>query len=399
MELKLGFSEWKVKRLGEIADVDPENLSSETNPDYSFKYISLENVDRGTLQGYSEQVFRTAPSRARRKVRKGDVLISTVRPNLKSHLIIRDEVFDVICSTGFSVVRCKSGIADPLFVYFHLFSSHVEQQIEAMLTGSNYPSINSGDVKELQIPCPPLPEQQAIATALSDVDDLIAKLEALITKKRNIKEAAMQQLLTGKQRLPGFSGKWEVKRLGDFVDLYRENVVPASLPKQTFVHFSLPAYDAGKTPTIELGSEIRSNKFRVPQDAVLVSKLNPRIPRIWAPPHIPAYSIASTEFLVLVPKETVSRSFLYVVCSSSSFGEKMELLVTGTTGSHQRINPHDALNITVSVPKDVGEQSAIATVLLDMDAEIAALEARLEKTRALKQGMMQVLLTGRIRLV
>jgi restriction endonuclease S subunit len=110
---------WEVKRLGDVADIDPENLGSDTNHAYSFKYISLEDVDVGILRGYTEQIFGTAPSRARRKVRKGDVLVSTVRPNLKSHLLIRDVVVDTVCSTGFSVVRCKPAVADSAFVYFH----------------------------------------------------------------------------------------------------------------------------------------------------------------------------------------------------------------------------------------------------------------------------------------
>ena len=83
-----GFSgEWEVRRLGDVADTDPENLGSDTRPNFAFKYIALEDVDVGTLRSYSEQMFRTAPSRARRKLRKGDVLVSTVRPNLLSHLL------------------------------------------------------------------------------------------------------------------------------------------------------------------------------------------------------------------------------------------------------------------------------------------------------------------------
>src|SRR5256885_151804 len=97
--------------------------------------------------------------------------------------------------------------------------------------------------------------------------------------------------------------------------------------------FSLPAFDAGKVPVAEHGSAIGSNKFRVPQESVLLSKLNPRIPRVWAPTEISEEAIASTEFLVLTPREGVSRSFLFVVCSSPSFCEQMELATTGTTGS------------------------------------------------------------------
>ncbi len=152
-------------------------------------------------------------------------------------------------------------------------------------------------------------------------------------------------------------------------------------------------------PIFETGSRIGSNKFRVPNEAILVSKLNPRIPRVWAPSDISDESVASTEFLVLVPNETVSRTFLYIFCSSPYFCEQMELAATGTTGSHQRISPVQAMNIAISLPTDKSEQTAIATILSDMDAEITALVSRRDKTRDLKQGMMQELLTGRIRLI
>ena len=197
-----GFSgKWVVKKLGEIAEVDSDNLGSNTPLDYPFKYISLEDVDTGILKSYSETIFRDAPSRARRKVKKNDILASTVRPNLKSHLLITDDSPNLVCSTGFSVLRCHPTIANPSYVYFHLFANEIGRQVESLLTGSNYPAINGGDIKALQIPFPSLPEQQAIATVLSDMDAEIVALEQRREKTRALKQAMMQELLTGKKRL------------------------------------------------------------------------------------------------------------------------------------------------------------------------------------------------------
>ncbi len=197
-----GFSgEWEAKRLGEVADIDPENLGSETKPDYAFNYISLEDVDCGTLRSHTEQVFHSAPSRARRKLRKNDVLISTVRPNLLSHLLFTLNGERWVCSTGFCVVRCRSGVTEPHFVFSHLFAESVNRQIETLLTGSNYPAINSGDVKALQLAFPEYAEQSAIADILSDMDKEIAALESKLAKARQIKQGMMQELLTGRIRL------------------------------------------------------------------------------------------------------------------------------------------------------------------------------------------------------
>jgi type I restriction enzyme S subunit len=197
-----GFTEpWETRSIAEVALVDPENLGSETSPNYKFKYISLEDVDRGVLRSYSEQRFRSAPSRARRKLKRSDILVSTVRPNLMSHLLFSGLPDNWICSTGFSVVRCKEAVACPGFVFFHLFADCISRQIEALLTGSNYPAINGKDVRALQIPIPTPSEQAAIAAILSDMNAEITVLEEKLSKARQIKQGMMQELLTGRIRL------------------------------------------------------------------------------------------------------------------------------------------------------------------------------------------------------
>lgn len=197
-----GFSgEWAVKTLGDIADTDPENLGSDTHPNYTFNYIALEDVDVGTLRSYSEQAFRTAPSRARRKLRKNDVLVSTVRPNLMSHMLFHEDGDRWVCSTGFCVVRCRAGVSHPGYIFFHMFANGVSRQIDALLTGSNYPAINSGDVRALQIPIPEYEEQAAIAEVLADMDAEIVVLEQRRDKARLVKQGMMQELLTGRIRL------------------------------------------------------------------------------------------------------------------------------------------------------------------------------------------------------
>lgn len=197
-----GFSgEWEVKSLEVIADIDPEQLNSKTFPDYEFKYISLEDVDFGSLVSHSLQIFSSAPSRARRKLKKNDILVSTVRPNLKSHLWFKNDGADWICSTGFSVIRCHEGVANPGYVFSHLFAENVNKQIDALLTGSNYPAINSRDVRQLEIPLPEFDEQVAISCILNDLELEVVALESRLDKARQIKQAMMQELLTGRIRL------------------------------------------------------------------------------------------------------------------------------------------------------------------------------------------------------
>lgn len=197
-----GFiDEWQLKRLSDVVDTDPENLGTDTATDFRFNYISLEDVDRGQLRGHSEQVFIDAPSRARRKLMPNDVLVSTVRPNLQSHLLFKGDAGHWVCSTGFCVIRCREGVTCPAFVFSHFFAADVNRQIDTLLTGSNYPAINSGDVRNLEIMFPSYIEQCAIATVLSEMDAELSALEARRDKTQNIKQSMMQELLTGKTRL------------------------------------------------------------------------------------------------------------------------------------------------------------------------------------------------------
>lgn len=285
------------------------------------------------------------------------------------------------------------------YLYYYLQSrparAHmISNSIQTAITG-----INTTAYFSCPVITPPLREQEAIAEALSDADALIESLEQLVAKKRQIKQGAMQELLTGKRRLPGFGGEWGRKRLADLASLSKAGINPADSPKALCTHFSLPAFDAGEVPVVEEGGEIGSNKFLVPEGAVLISKLNPRIPRVWAPKEIPTNAVCSTEFLVLVPREQTDRGYLAAVCMSPDVCYQMELHAIGTTGSHQRINPSQAMSIEVSAPFDRAEQSAIASALLVMESELALLIQKLTKARAIKQGMMQELLTGKTRLI
>lgn len=327
---------------------------------------------------------------------KGDIVYSKIRPHLRK---VYCPDFDGICSADMYPLRARQGFIHTLLFYI-LLSDIFSRFAESISARSGIPKINRRELSAYIFALPPTDsEQTAIATALSDADALIDALVQCIAKKRHIKQGAMQELLTGKRRLPGFEGEWEEKRLDELAQSPKKGITPSCTPRVVYAHFSLPAFDDCQMPTVEMGSDIGSNKFMVPSDAILLSKLNPRIPRVWAPNVIPENSVCSTEFIVLVATEHVERTFLYYICTSPPVCAQMEFHATGTTGSHQRINPKQALAIEVKIPRIKAEQAAIAAVLTAMDDEIAALEAKLSKARQIKAGMMQELLTGRIRLV
>ncbi len=244
------------------------------------------------------------------------------------------------------------------------------------------------------VACPSAPEQEAIAEALSDADALIESLEQLIAKKRYIKQGAMQELLTGKQRLPRFSGEWEVKLFGEIAQLRKERIDPRQAGRHEFC-IELEHIEqgtgclAGHTATSE-GSSLKS-VFQ--KDDVLFGKLRAYLRKYWLANR---EGVCSTEIWVLTAKRALlTPQFLFQLVNVDRFIEA----ASSAYGTHMpRSDWNVVKNYEVRLPP-VPEQTAIAAILSDMDAEIAALEAKLGKARQIKQGMMHNLLTGRIRLV
>lgn len=180
-ELGIIPREWEVKLIKDICEVDAKSLSAKTSPDYEFEYISLSDVGSDLFDiSTSHQIFRTAPSRARRIVSKGDVVISTVRPNLQGFFLVKEDKKDLIASTGFAVLTPTE--CDSQYLLSCFFSQIVSKQFYSLMVGSNYPAVNSSDVAKLKLAVPPLAEQKKIAEILGIWDEAIEKQSRLIEK-------------------------------------------------------------------------------------------------------------------------------------------------------------------------------------------------------------------------
>ena len=268
-------------------------------------------------------------------------------------------------------------------------------------SGTAQPKLNKQSCVRLPVVVPPLPEQRAIAAALADADGLIAALEGMISKKRDLKQAAMQHLLTGKTRLPGFSGEWAVKRLGEVAQ-----IIGGGTPKS-----SVPAYwDGGIqwcTPTDITGTQ---GKYLGRTDRTISEDGLKKSAATLLPPGSLLLCTRATlgEVKIAVAPICTNQGFKSLVCHPGVSNEYMyyllltmkQALVEKSSGStFLEISKRDLSALAIKLPSDPAEQTAIAEVLSDMDADLAALEAQAAKARAVKQGMMQELLTGRVRLV
>jgi type I restriction enzyme S subunit len=255
-------------------------------------------------------------------------------------------------------------------------------------------NINGQKLKSYPVPLPPTKaEQEAIAEALSDADALIESLEQLLAKKRQIKQGAMQELLTGKKRLPGFSGEWEVKRFGEIAQPRKERIDPRRAGPKTFcIELEHIEQGTGCLVGCSATSEGSSLKSVFQVGDVLFGKLRAYLRKYWLADR---EGVCSTEIWVLVAnRPLIIPDFLFQVVKVDRFVEA----ASSAYGTHMPRSDWSVVrNFEVHLPP-AAEQTAIAAILSDMDAEIAALATKLAKARRVKQGMMQELLTGRIRL-
>ena len=297
---------------------------------------------------------------------------------------------------------------DQQFYFQALKSPFVQARLKARATGTTVLGIKQSELRQVEIPWHPLPTQRKIAAVLSAYDDLIENN----TRRIQILEAMAQAIYREwfvHFRFPGHEdvpmvetglglvpAGWDVGVFSDIAEVLRINIKPLNCKGETFEHFSFPAFDNGCMPILERGKEIRSNKYFVEQCTVLLSKLNPRIPRVWLPFPEPKYrSIASTEFLVLRPKSSFTPVSLFSLCQSQSFLDEFATLVGGTSTSHQRVKPNDFLAMPVLIPPEsiLNTFTDRATPMLRLVQNLRLENVALRQTRNL---LLPRLVSGRV---
>jgi type I restriction enzyme S subunit len=348
--------------------------------------MKMGNISRGLFSldkvEYIQNVESIDPSH---RLNKGDVLFNTRNTlDLVGKVAIwRDEL--PIAYFNSNLMRLefdKSKIASAEYANYALNSKSSISRLKAIATGTtSVAAIYTRDLLAFCIPAPPKAEQVAIGNVLSDIDALISSLDQLIAKKRDIQQAAMQQLLTGQRRLPGFSGKWEMRRLGDIADLYQ----PVTISARQLTDSGYPVYGANGVVGFFSDFNHDSPQVTVTCRGSTCGAVNRTVEKSW---------ITGNAMVVNCDGYfDIDKDFLYFLL----LGRDLSVCITGT-GQPQIVRGPLA-NLEFKVPGELEEQRAIATILLDMDAEISNLKVRRDKACQLKQGMMQDLLTGKIRLV
>jgi type I restriction enzyme, S subunit len=391
MELKPGYKmtevgaipeEWEIKRLEELGHWKGGGTPSMSNSNFwsngTIYWASSGDIKTSKLAVTSNLITENAVKRSSTTFLKEEaVLIVTRSGILRKYLPVAKNITPVAINQDIkALIPNGKVIADFLLHILTERGSHI--LASCLKSGTTVESIEYNWLKKYLIPVPSVSEQNVIAAALSDVDELLTSLELMIAKERGLKQAAMQQLLTGKSRLPGFRGEWEMKKLKDVAPLQRGFDLPS------------PRLKEGIYPVVYSNGILnKHSSFMVNGPGVItgrsgtIGKVTYVEDRFW--PHNTALWV--TDFKKNSPK------FIYYLYVST----KLERFSTGS--GVPTLNRNDVHSYKITIPSDYAEQEAIANVLSDMDEEIVALEQKRDKLKAVKQGMMQELLTGKTRLV
>lgn len=400
--------DWEVAKLGSHATFRTGPFGSALHKaDYVFDGIPVINPMQ-IIDGRLEPTPRMSISRqaahhlAEFLLSEGEVVIGR-RGDMGRCAVVYAEHNGWLCGTGSMIVRPKASL-DAQFAQRILSSAQAVAAIEAASVGTTMVNLNQGTLSNLSIPFPPMRvEQEAIAEALSDADALIESLEQLLTKKRQIKQGAMQKLLTGEKRLPGFSGEWRMKRLdelGAFTkgsgvrkDQSQSGVLPCVRYGEIYTHHNdcIRSYLSWISPEVaETATRLRKGDVLFAGSGETKEEIGKCVAFV---DDIEAYAGGD---IVILRGADADSMFLGYYLNTAPINAKKASKGQGDAVVH--ISASALGGIAICLP-DRKEQAAIAAVLSDMDAEIAGLDSRLAKARQLKQGMMQTLLTGQIRLV
>lgn len=394
---------WCVRQLGDLAEVNPNQLSSTTPREQEIAYLDIAGIEEtGRIAEPRVLRFGEAPSRARREARNGDIIVSTVRPYLRSFAQLTDAPPNLVVSTGFAVVRPKE-TCESDYLYQHVLSNEFVDFLKPRMKGGNYPAVTGDDVAAFTLPIPPLPEQRKIAAILSSVDEAIDKTRVVIDHLGVVKNAMMQDLLT--KGLPGRHTRFKKTEIGMVPEEWDVRtvsmigrVVTGSTPSTSCVD-----YWGGSVPFVTPGD---LGEWLYPQGAIRsLTDSGASVARLVPKGAVLMTCIASIGKAGVAPWPCVTNQQINAVISHDCVPEFLFFALLSQVPALQRMAGKTAVPIVskgkfeqllVPVPHH-DEQASIADSLRAIDENIIAQERVRQRGLALKSALMSVLLTGEVR--
>ncbi len=394
MELREGYKkteigvipdEWDVKTIGQIGffskgkGIRKDEAQSGDIP--CVRYGELYTLHGDYIKFFGSFISREV-SRTSKKLKSGDILFAGSGETKEEIGKSAAFLYDIEAYAGGDVIILSPQYGDSLFYGFLFNSTLVNKQKANKGQGDAIVHIHASSLSDILIPLPPHPEQQAIAAVLSDVDGLISSLTKLINKRKNIKQGAMQELLTGMKRLEGFSGEWVQTTLDEVCEMITTGKLDANAMKREGQY---RFYTCAKDYFL-------IDEYAFDAEALLISGNGANVGYIHY--YKGKFNAYQRTYVIIGFTENILFIKLFL---EKHLADRISTEVNA--GNTPYIKMDTLTDMIISLPATREEQTAIANILSDMDTEIEALEQKLNKYKTIKQGMMQELLTGRIRLV
>ena len=418
---------WRETTLGHVVEFLSGGTPSKAQAAYwngSVPWVSAKGMKRFRLRDTEDHVTAEGVANGTKLVPAGTVLLLARGMTLLNDLPVCITERPMTFNQDVKALRPIPGLDPDFLPYLVLGNKHRLLNL-VDLAGHGTGRLNSEELKALDVQLPPPPEQRAIAHILGTLDDKIElnrrmneTLEAMaralfkswfvdfdpVRAKMAGRDTGLPKHLADlfpdrlvESELGEIPEGWEVESLEMIAQLEKATVKPEDHATEEFEHFSLPAYDSGQLPALDLGSTIKSNKTLVPSQAVLLSKLNPEIQRVWLPASASSRrQISSTEFLVFTPKPPIGRAGLYALFNTQSFRDLLKGMVTGTSKSHQRVAPKSLVTQGMISPADIltNEFEALAWPMLERTLRNKSENHTLA---ALRDTLLPKLISGELR--
>ena len=328
---------------------------------------------------------------------KDDILVGKDGARYFEDIVIYKQDEQPALLSSIAILRADRKKIIPEFLYYTLKTPAVKKNVRDNYgSGSAIPRIVLKDFKRMPFSFPSVDEQRKITAICSAIDSKIQVNNAI---NKNLEQQAQELFKAWFVTFETFGGKmpssWSVAKLGDIATIKTNSFSPAKTPTVMLEHYSIPAFDEQKYPVFELAANVKSNKYILTDNSVMISKLNPGIKRVWRPMCVSEFAVSSTEFIIFEANDPTYKDYVFSVIDSSTFSDWMCAHTTGSTNSRQRTTPSTTLEFQIAHPTQevVSDFCKIVTPMYDM---IAQNTCENRKLAAFRDSLLPKLMSGEL---
>ena len=364
---------WKKMTVGDLCDTISDTYRGD---DKDVVLINTSDVLEGKVLNHQVVENKNLKGQFKKTFKENDILYSEIRPANKRYAFVDfGDTDNYIASTKLMVLRPRKDVVRPRFLFSFLASKSVLEELQqlAETRSGTFPQITfSSELAPTPINVPDLKTQDRIVGILDVIE---GKISTNAEINKNLEQQTQEFFKAWFVTFEAFGSKmpssWSVAKLGDIATIKTNSFSPSKNPTVMLEHYSIPAFDEQKYPVFELASNVKSNKYILTDNSVMISKLNPSTKRVWRPMCISEFAVSSTEFIIFEANDPTYKDYVFSVIDSPAFSDWMCAHTTGSTNSRQRTTPSTTLEFQIALPSQeiVSDFCKIVTPMYDMIAQ------------------------------